>query len=510
MAVTQVTVSELLQLSQGSLNVGIQTVRTQFDYANRKIVTLQKHLQDLKSAYILTLQNVNRNLTKEELDKNFSPDRFQTIDPTQVIKPYDDPGPDPDARINRIRRRLDEITGEQKKVLYNLEEEIKKVGSTITQFTQMRNGALGQLALMENVNIISSRDNIARVQYETIHTLEQISKRYLDLSTDATGARIHSSSPPITRQYKILQDAFQAYASRDPDVLKGNLKLLLEDPGCPENRQAIKTALDRRRAVLANKGGVLPPDIVQLDQKMQATINDSFISQNVSRQAKEKRLPEPDNAVTTLVDNLDKKLGDMFTKANNFLSGLTPEGKNTPTIFGLNVNSFYDSTGFSGAVTNWFNRVMQNNYDNMPLCGITDTSTSQAKTADNSNLQQSEVSAGQLVSSQYANVEKIAKTNTSAAQTALADALNAVVAAINAPAGSTIKWGQFLNIGRKTYASDSYYDGMILDKARRASTSAMIFVTQEAITNEVYDSYIIQLQDILDQGPTITHVGRSY
>jgi hypothetical protein len=510
MAVTQVTVTELIQIAEGSKNIGIQTVRTTFDYANRKIVSLQKHLQNLKGAYILTLQNVNRNLTKEELDKYFSPDRFQTIDPTQVIKSYDDLGPDPDSRINRVRRRLDEITGEQKKELYRLENEIKSVSSTINKFTQMRDDAIEQLALMENVNIISSRDNIARVQYETIFMLEQISKRYLDLSTDATGARIHSSSPSITRQYKILQDTFSAYASRDPDVLKGNLKLLLEDPGCPENRQAIKTVLDRRGKVLANSNGIFPPGIARFAEKMSAVINDSFISQNVSRQATEKRLPDTDNAVTILVDNLDKKLGDMFTKANNLLSGLTPEGKNTPTIFGLNVNAFYDSTGFSGAVTNFFNRIMQNNYDGVPLCGVTDTATAQAQTADSSNVQQAEISGGQMTSNQYANVAKVTTKNETDAQTALTSALAEVTKAVNEPEVPSIKWENHLTLDRISYTSESYHDGKVLDKAGQAASKALIFSFEHTISLGAYQEYITNLQSTIDHGTACVSVERSY
>jgi len=269
--------------------------------------------------------------------------------------------------------------------------------------------------------------------------------------------------------------------------------------------------LNRRSAVWADNGKAFPPDLIRFNEKMKAVINDSFISQNVSRQATEKRLPDTDNAVTTLVDNLDKKLGDMFTKANNFLSGLTPEGKNTPTIFGLNVNSFYDSTGFSGAVTNFFHRVMQDNYDGVPLCGITDTSASQAKTADSSNVQGSEVSGGQMVSNQMANIEKTTTTKTVTAQTALANDLSAVVTAINETVVTTsIKWTQSLNIGRKTYVSVSYHDGKVLDKARKAITEAVIFLTEGAITNAVYDSYVTQLQNTIESGTKMRSTDRSY
>jgi hypothetical protein len=511
MAVNQVTVSELLQISQGSLNVGVQTVRTTFDYANRKIVSLQKHLQDLKAAYILALQNINRNLTKEELDKYFSPDRFQTIDPTQVIKPYDAVGPDPDSRINRIRRRLDEITGEQKKELVRLEDEIKKVSAMITRFTQMRNGSLAELALMEDVNVISARDNIARVQYETIYILEQISKRYLDLSTDASGNRITSSSAPITRQYKILQDAFRGYASRDPDVQKGTLKLLLEDPGAPENRAAIKAVLDRRSAVLADNENKLPPDLIRFNEKMNALINDSFISQNVSRQATEKRLPASDNSVTNLVDNLDKKLGNMFTVANNILSGLTPAGKNTPKIFGKDVNAIYDSTGFSGAVTNWFNRVMQNNYDGVPLCGVVDTSIAQAKATDSSNKQQAEIIASGKISDQLSKTTETTSPEIQKAKVFLSDALAEVIKTVNELEVASISWNNQLTLNRTSYTSVTYHDSKVLDKARQAADSALRFwVVNKYISYQEYSTYLTSLEEIIKKGTACVSVDRYY
>jgi hypothetical protein len=499
MAVNQVTVNELFQLAEGSKNISVQALRTSIDYANRKIVTLQKNVQNLKSAFVLTLQNINRNLTKEDLDKYFSPDRYQTLDPTQVIKPYDTVTPDPDPRVNWVRRRLEEMNKEQKKELYRLENEIKEVSSVITQLSFMRDQNIKQLAGIQNANIISARDNIARIQYETIYALEEISKRYHDLSTDSSGNRIHSSSPPITRQYQILQDTFRAYASRDPDVNKGNLHLLLEDPGCPENMAAIKVVLDQRRAVLVPQNVELPSDIKKFTEKMSASINDSFISQNISRQATDKRIPAQDNAVTSLVDNADKMLGSMFTKINNTLSGLTPKGQNTQKIFGLNVNAIYDSTGFSGAVTNWFNRVMKNNYDGIPFCNETETGIAQAKDADNANKVQAEGDASLMVADQFTKAAKRVTQNASQATIALNDALAQITAAVKEPSDGYY-WEKTLLLGTIKFVSLTAHDGKVLNQAGQAADKGALYRNKGDITEVDYQKYIKQIQTLILTG----------
>jgi prefoldin subunit 5 len=178
MAVIQTTVNELLELTQGVKNIKVQNLRTTIDYANRKIISLQRHLENLRSAYTLIKQNIYRDQTFEDL--NTTPDQYQTIDPIQSIQHYDVMPSDPDPRINWARRRLEESIALSKRHLEKIDEEIKSTSADITKLTYEKQQAIEELATIADVNVAVSRDNIVKSQYSITYMLYEIHKKYRD------------------------------------------------------------------------------------------------------------------------------------------------------------------------------------------------------------------------------------------------------------------------------------------------------------------------------------------
>jgi hypothetical protein len=514
MAVTQVTVRELLQITEGDKNVEIQTLRTSIDNANRKLIGLQRDLQNLKSSYWVVLQNINRNLRRKDLELLLSPDRFQTTTPEQSIRTYDPMTQDPDPRINRIQRLLGEGNEIAKVQLNKLEQEIKVVNQSILNFTTQKESAVKQLAEIKDANIITARDNIAKSQYETVYMLYEIYQRYRDLSTDSSSSRKFSSSAPIATQYQLLSQTFKAYAERDPDVLKGNLKLLLEDPGCDENGKALNELLERRAKVLADNKDSAGNPIITSDMKknvdlMFRNINDGHISQNVSRQNDMKRTPRKGNAFNELTATIDHYVTASTNAINNVLSGLSPTGKPVQ-IFGVNLNSVLDASYFSDAITSKMRREMIGLYDGMPLCSDTTKSENeQAMVKDQKGLAKAEESASLLIASQFSNAaRKVTKSNAEA-MNSLGNSYAEVDKAIRSPKNSNTS-DYTLTIERKTYTSKNQHDSFVLNNARLAYDKATSYRINQDILEEDYQKYIEKIQGAIESGTACNVEERKY
>jgi hypothetical protein len=500
MAVIQTTVNELLELTQGVKNIKVQNLRTTIDYANRKIISLQRHLENLRSAYTLIKQNIYRDQTFEDL--NTTPDQYQTIDPIQSIQHYDVMPSDPDPRINWARRRLEESIALSKRHLEKIDEEIKSTSADITKLTYEKQQAIEELATIADVNVAVSRDNIVKSQYSITYMLYEIHKKYRDLSTDANGNRVFSTSPPIVRQYQILSNTFATMAARDPDAQNGTIVLDMSDPGSNDNEVILTGILNRRQNVLDNSTAV-GSTVSQLANKMLNNVNNGYISQSLSRQNSQKRLPALDAAVlsvTKTIDNLVQKGNDAI---NNLLKDISPTGIPTE-IFGVNLNSLSDSQWFSSAVTTKFQRELTQMYDGMPLCTPPPDSQDHIELVQNQeNAQSAEDQAIALIGKQFAASAKTT-TTTADAKKALLSASDELDRTIDLPPTGSNSSPTTYNMGNITYTVTNYHDNLVLTTAMKAYNLAQQYLANGIITQDYFNGYYANLTSSISTVTSIT------
>ena len=489
MAIIQTTVDELLQLTQSVKNIKVQSLRATIDFANRRVIAQQRHLENLRSAYTLIKQNIYRDQTFEDLNK--SPDQYQTIDPLQSIQHYDVIPADPDPRINQVRRRLEESIALSKKQLDKVDEEIKQTSQDIAQLTYNKQQAVEELATIANVNVVVARDNIAKAQYSITYMLYEICKKYRDLSTDYAGNRVFSTSPPIVKQYQILSNSFSTMVARDPDAQAGALVLDKSDPGSDENGIILEGFLNRRQYVLNNNVAV-GQTVSQLANKMLNNVNNGYISQALSRQNSQKRLPALDQAVIAVTKTIDNLVQDGNDFLNNLLKDLSPT--EIPTkIYGINLNSLSDSALYSASISTKFQRELSQIYDGMPLCNPPPDSSAHINLVQSQeNVQSAETQAAALISTQNAAFAKTS-TTTADANKALEAALAEVARLGMLTDNGTDKSPQSFNIGNLTYTVTSYHDILVLNAAMKAYNMAVQYLADGVINQAYYDKFYTTL-----------------
>ena len=201
---------------------------------------------------------MNRYTKLDQIEHLYASDRYQTNDPVQSLRPVDRTFPDPDNRLNITQTQLTKGMAPMQADLDRASAEVKRVSQDILQYQHsLEVNEKLLISMGADVQTQLLKDNIAKRSYSELYMLYEVANQYRTLtlisaadiiknpSAIKSSKRIFTSDPSLVRKLNKYQQMFEAYAERTADVLSGDLKLDMDDPGSNNN---IKI-LDRKSVV---------------------------------------------------------------------------------------------------------------------------------------------------------------------------------------------------------------------------------------------------------------------
>ena len=456
--ITQTITRDLIDLTGSKKSVTLETLRSQINFAKRKIINLQNELQALKSAQKLVLQNMNRFTKLEDIEHYYEYDRFQSTDPVAAAKPFQTTPPDPDPRVNWTRNRLTEGMEPLNAECNRLGSDIQRKSQEIQKQWQILSEAQAKLQQMNEgqvaIETSIAKDGLTKRTYTETYMLYEINQQAKKIAISGE-EMAYSYDPGLIQQQSRLRNMFRYYALRNPYVTDGTITLDLDNPEADQNTQALNFFLDRVRQVAADeKFTNYDEKTKHYTQQMIGNVNDDFISQNVARQADSDRVPEPDSAFRNITKNLSKTLNDYVEK-----------------IPGIKTYISWDQTSFINALSSSFQKQTSDLYAGMPYCTppspVTPADTS-AATAQLQN-QYTDTSSAIVFATQFLETKPTVDYNQISA--ILTNLINSVNDSVKNPEGGEIYATTVLKVANITYTAANMYQVRVLNTARRVIDS---------------------------------------
>jgi len=352
MGITETTRRELSAINSVAQQNSLTGLRSSKEFANKTIIALERRLSELRSAEILFLQRIRRDLELSEIfDENLhKADYFKTIDPIQAYANFDTGFPDPDERVTYARNKIERLS-------VGVQELNKEHDRISAQILDVDDRLTCMKAKLEAINVKLAakgaaseedleRDRISKRMTAELFMLWQIHSEYRKASQTVDGKKGYTEMTKVIDQLQRLKQAFVAFAERNPWVLSGKLILDFTNPGSDLNKTSIEGLLGSVRGTTKNEK--IENDVKKYVEEMTKNINDPYVSRRLTSRQVQTGAPEEDNSFLGQTSTFAKALA--FTdKASQWWSTL-------------------GSPNFIAAATNKFNSVISALHGNRTFC----------------------------------------------------------------------------------------------------------------------------------------------